>query len=411
MVRLKDYLSTDFLRSDSPYIEYGESYLTFNNKKYMYVLRRQVAAQKGIATLLASALVLWALGTHLFSVAEAANLTSIRDTLSNSAPSEVSNHTFEFTLPTGDGIAAGETVVITFPAGFNMGSVAFGDVDIEVNTVDQTVAAVPSGSTWGAAVSGQVLTLTNGNVAVSAGDDILVQVGTNASGGTNQVTNPAGIQSYEFTIVAGVEDSGQFRVAIVDDVEVTANVNTTLTFTVSGTSNGTTVNGSPTTTATTTTSNTLPFETLTGGTSKTLAQDLSVATNAIQGYVVTVEQSQNLLSSTGADIDGFIDGAYTDTPTAWVAPSNSISDEDTWGHWGLTTDDSTLLGAGTDFGSDEWVSASTTPRAVMAHDGPSDGVTDDIGAARVGYQAQITALQEAGDDYNTTLTYIATPTF
>ncbi len=40
-----------------------------------------------------------------------------------------------------------------------------------------------------------------------------------------------------------------------------------------------------------------------------------------------------------------------------------------------------------------------------------DGVTDDIGAAQVGYQIQITALQEAGDDYSTTLTYIATPTF
>jgi hypothetical protein len=31
--------------------------------------------------------------------------------------------------------------------------------------------------------------------------------------------------------------------------------------------------------------------------------------------------------------------------------------------------------------------------------------------ARIGYQAQITALQEAGDDYSTTLTYVATPTF
>lgn len=381
----------------------------------MYVLRRQVAAQKGIATLLASALVLWALGMHFFSVAEAANLTSIKDTLSNSAPSEVSNHTFQFTLPgSGDGIAAGETIVVTFPAGFNMGSVAFGDVDLSVGGTDQTLAATPSGATWGASVSGQTLTFLSGSATAASGTQIIIEVGNNATfggAGTNQVTNPAGIASYEFTIVAGVEDSGQFRVAIVDDVEVTADVDTTLTFTVSGTANGTTVNGSPTTTATTTTSNTLPFETLTGGTSKTLAQNLSVATNAIQGYVVTVEQSQNLLSSTGADIDGFIDGAYTDTPTAWVSPSNSISDEDTWGHWGLTSDDSTLLGAGTDFGSDQWVSASSTPRAVMAHNGPSDGVTDDIGAARVGYQAEITALQEAGDDYNTTLTYIATPTF
>ena len=376
----------------------------------MYVLRRQVATQKGIATLLASALVLWALGTHLFSVAEAANLTSIRDTLSNSAPSEVSNHTFQFTLPaSGDGIAAGETIVVTFPAGFNMGSVAFGDVDLSVGGSDQTLAATPSGATWGASVSGQNLTLLSGSATAASGTQIIIEVGTNATfggTGTNQVTNPASIQSYEFTIAAGVEDSGQFRVAIVDDVEVTANVNTTLTFIVSGTPNGTTIGSVPTTTATTTTSNTLPFETITGGQTKTLAQDLSVATNAIQGYVVTVEQSQNLLSSTGADIDGFIDGAYTNTPTAWTAPSNNISNENTWGHWGLTSTDNDYFAV-----SDTWVAASTTPRAIMAHNGPSDGTTPMIGAARVGYQAEITALQEAGDDYSTTLTYIATPTF
>jgi hypothetical protein len=85
--------------------------------------------------------------------------------------------------------------------------------------------------------------------------------------------------------------------------------------------------------------------------------------------------------------------------------------ENTWGHWGLTSDDTSLLGAGIDFAANQWVAASTTPRAVMAHNGPADGVTDNIGAAQVGYQIQITALQEAGDDYSTTLTYIATPTF
>jgi hypothetical protein len=375
----------------------------------MYVLRRQVAAQRGIATLLASALVLWVLGVHLFT-AEAANLTSIKDTLSNSAPSELSNHTFEFTVPpSGDGVAAGETIVIAFPAGFLFGGVDFEDVDFSINGSDATLAATASGATWGVSTSGQNIILTSGTGTVVPTDDVIIQIGTNATfgvAGTNQIENPAAIQSYEITITAGNVDSGQLRVAIVDDVLVTANVNTSLTFTVSGTANGTTISGVPTTTATTTTSTTLPFETLQAGTSKTLAQDLSVTTNAIQGYVVTVEQSQNLLSSTGADIDGFIDGAYTNTPSAWVAPTNNIANENTWGHWALTSSDDDYFPV-----ADRWVSASTTPRAIMAHDGPSDGTTPMIGAARVGYQAQITALQEAGDDYNTTLTYIATPTF
>jgi len=368
--------------------------------------------QRGIATLLAIALVLWAMGAQMFNVAEASNLTYVKDTLSDSDTGSVSNHTIQFLSPTG--VIAGGTIVVTFPAGFVMGSVAFGDIDLAVAGVDQTLAAAPASGVWGAVVSGQNLTFTSNNSTIGSNATVTIEVGTNATfggAGTNRVTNPAVINSYEFTLTAGAADSGQTRVAILDNVLVTANVDTTLTFTVSGIANGQAVNGSPTTTATTTTSTSLPFGTLVVNQSKTLGQDLTVATNARNGYVVTVDQKQNLLSSTGADIDGFIDGAYTNTPAAWTAPGNNVSNEMTWGHWGLTSDDASLLGAGADFTANTWVAASTTPRAIMAHSGPADGTTQDIGKARIGYQIQISALQEAGDDYNTTLTYIATPTF
>ena len=378
----------------------------------MYVYKRQVTMQRGIATLLAIALVFWAVGAHMFTVAEASNLTYVKDTLSDSDTSSVSNHTFEFLSPTGVGNS--QTITVTFPSAFTgTSSIVVGDVDLEISGVDETlVAGAPGAAQWGFTWSGAVMTLTAGSAeSLGALATATIKIGTNANGGTNQITNPAAIASYEFSITAGPSDSGQTRVAIVDNVLVTANVDTTLTFTVSGTADNVVVNGSPTTTTATSTSTALPFGTLAAGVSKTLAQNLTVATNAIHGYVVTVEQDANLLSSTGADIDGFIDGAYTNTPTAWVSPSNNITLENTWGHWGLTTDDTSLLGAGTDFAANQWVAASTTPRAVMAHDGPADGTTDNVGAAQVGYQIQISALQEAGDDYNTTLTYIATPTF
>ncbi|MCR4285295.1 MAG: hypothetical protein NUW00_00195 [Candidatus Kaiserbacteria bacterium] len=379
--------------------------------------------QGGIATLVAIALVLWAVGAHMFTTVEAANLTYVKDTLSDSDTGSASNHTIQFLSPTG--VTSGQTIVVSFPAGFAMNAFDFADVDLTEGVTDQDlVGAAPTASQWSAVVSGQDLTFTSGGASadIAANATVTIKVGTNATFGgvgNTQVTNPAGVQSYEFTITAGVADSGQTRVAIVDNVLVTANVDTTLTFTVSGVNPLQTVNGSPTTTAATSTSTSLPFGTLASNVSKTLAQDLTVATNAIHGYVVTVEQDANLLSSTGADIDGFTDGTYVDAPTAWVAPTNNIALENTWGHWGLTTTDGDLKGAGNDFSSaNTWVAASTTPRAVMAHDGPSDGTTgtadstgDDVGATRVGYQAQITALQEAGDDYSTTLTYIATPTF
>lgn len=379
----------------------------------MYVYRRQVRAHQGIATLLAIALVLWVTGTHMFMQAEAANLTYIKDTLSNSAPSEASNHTIQFLSPTG--VAATEAITVTFPAQFTgTSSIVVTDIDFEINGVDETlVAGAPGGAQWGFTWSGAVMTLTAGAAeSLASGATATIKIGTNADGpGVNQIVNPSATTSYEFSVSAGTSDAGQFRVAIIDDVDVTANVDTTLVFTVYGTSTGSTVNGSPTTTATNTTSVSLPFGTLAPNVSKTLGQDLTVQTNARNGYVVTVEQSQNLLSSTGADIDGFSDGTYLNTPGAWVAPTNSISDENTWGHWGLTSSDTSLHGAGTDFASNQWVAASTTPRAIMAHTGPADGTTLGVGRATIGYQAQITALQEAGDDYSTTLTYIATPTF
>lgn len=372
--------------------------------------------QRGIATLLAIALALWAVGVHMFPVAEAANLLYLKDTLSDSDTGSVSNHEFNFVLPSE--VDTTETIVVTFPNAFNIATSGVGvaDIDLEVNGVDETlVAGAPGAAQWGFTQSGQDVIFTAGageSIATSA--TVTIKIGTNADGpGVNQVRNPGAIGSYEFTITSGGSPlaSGQTRVAIVDNVLVTANVNTSLTFTVNGTTTGVTVNGSANTTATNTTSNTLPFETLQNAAPKTLGQDLTVATNARNGYVVTVEQDTNLQSATGADIDGFIDGAYTDTPSPWQAPGNNVLNENTWGHWGLTSNDDSLLGAGLDFGVDEWVSVSTTPRAIMAHSGPSDGTTLAIGRATIGYQAEITALQEAADDYSTTLTYIATPTF
>lgn len=372
-------------------------------------------AQRVVATLVACAVVLWSIG--VYSTAQAANLTSISDTLSDSDVSVVSDHTIAFTVPAGSpGVLGGEKITVTFPAGFNMGSVAFGDIDFSINTVDQTLAGTPSGATWGAAVSGQVLTLTSGTDVVAASDVIEIKIGTNASGGANQITNPTA-GSYELVVTAGAADTGRTRVAIINNVLVTAIVNTTFDFTITGLATSTPVNGDTTTGLTTATE--IPFGVLTAGTPKVMAQKLNVTTNAANGYVVTVEQDSNLQSSTGADIDGFIDGAYTDTPTAWQAPGGTLGNENEYGHWGLTTTDGNLQGNGTAFtGTDEWVSASTTARAIMAHNSVTDGLVgtataagDDSGQTLVGYRIEITPLQEAADDYETTLTYVATPTF
>lgn len=381
---------------------------------------RAHGALGAIATLVVISLVLMTVGFNAFnSKAEAANLTNFSDTLSDSDTGGTpSNHRFQFVTP--NGVLAGQTIVINFPAGFNLnGGAAAGadgldylDIDLLDDASEITLGPSAAGPTWGVATTSNSITFTSASGVIGSSSVILIEIGTNATTaatGNTRILNPAAAGSYELTINGSMADSGQTRVAIVDDVVVTANVDTTFTFTVSGLPNGTSVNGSPTTTSTTTTATTLPFETLTANTSKVLAQQLNVTSNAINGFVVTVEQSQNLLSSTGADIDGFRNGAYNNTPVAWSSPTNVIGSENTWGHWGLTSEDINLNGD--EFGSDLWVSASTTPRQIFSSTSTADGVTDHIGKTVVGYQAQISALQEAGDDYTTTLTYIATPTF
>lgn len=370
----------------------------------MFVLsKRADSASQVIATLLATALVLYALGVQQY--AQAANVTFVSDTLSDSDSGSLSNHSISFIAPSG--VALGQSIAITFPAGFSMGSVAFGDIDLEVNGVDRTLAATPAGATWGATVSGQVLTLLSGTGTIDGTSTIVVKVGTNADSGVNQVTNNVTAGSYQFDIAGTMADSGHTRVAITDNVLVTAKVDTTFTFVISGLATSTAVNGATSTISATT--STIPFGTLTAGVPQSIAQRLNVTTNAIHGFVVTVEQDQNLLSSTGADIDGFVNGSYVNTPTTWSSPTNVLSQENTYGHWGLTTNDSNLTGGA--FGSNQFVAASTTPRLIFDHNSSSDGTTQDSGKVDVLYKIEIASLQEAADDYSTILTYIATPTF
>jgi hypothetical protein len=368
-----------------------------------------------VACIVGASVVLWSLGIPTFiRSADAASLTTVSDTISNSDRGVVSNHTIRFTTPSG--ILNTQTIDITFPAGFTLPGAGFdfNDVDVVLNGSDVTLAGAPSGTTWGVSIAGSTITLTtstsSGAVAASS-SVITVRVGTNATVGSTgdaQITNPSTTGSYEISIGGSMADSGSTRVAIIDNVDVTASVDTTFTFTISGVATSSAVNGGATSTTGSTTATAVPFGNLTAGTTSVLAQDLSVTTNAANGFVVTVAQSQNLLSSTGADIDGFANGAYTNTPTAWTSPSAQVANEATWGHWGLTSEDDLNTD---EFGTDLWVAASTTPRQIFQNNGPSDGVTANSGRTRVGYQAQVSSLQEAGDDYTTTLTYVATPTF
>lgn len=330
--------------------------------------------------------------------AEAANLTYVSNTLTDSAPGVLSGHLIRFQIATTSvALGAADDITVNFPtspAPFSgVGSIQSANLTVRVN--GGAPVAISNFSTT-------TSSFTFDGVTAATTSVITIQIASTV------VTNPA-VGSYEFTITTPA-DSGQTRVAIVNTVEVTAAVETTFDFVVTGLATSTAINSTTTTGSTSPTA--IAFGSVAIGVMETLAQRLSVTTNARNGFVVTVEQDSNLESLTGADIDGFSNGLYVNTPVTWVAPSSTLLFEDTYGHWGLTSNDTDLnAGEFTSGGGNKWVAASTTPRAIFSHTGPADGSTQDYGRADIGYQIQIGALQEAADDYNTTLTYIATPTF
>jgi hypothetical protein len=373
---------------------------------------------QAITAVVTLAIILWFVGVPFFRTAEAANVISFSNTLSDSEPQIVSNHTLSFVLPTG--LPEGESISLDFATtGFSgIGSLNAQDLDLNINGVEQSlVDTPPDGPDWNVNPAGTTIDITSGTTTISANATVTIEIGTNAStggAGVNQITNPI-VGSYQITLTAGTS-TGATIVAIVDVVTVTAAVETVFNFTVLGVAGGQGINED--TTASSTTSTEIPFGVLVANTPKVAAQDLQVETNAANGFVVTVQTDQQLTSATGADIDGFANGTYLSSPLLWEAPTVALGTEDTYGHWGITTDDDTVTSLLTDeFGVaaveaySRYVSASTTPVEVFRNDGPANETVQGVGTTRVGYSVEITGLQEAGDDYTATLTYVATPVF
>lgn len=299
------------------------------------------------------------------------------DTVSNSAPLALSSHTIKFKVS--KGLNAGDNLVINTPA----------QLDV------QSLACTP-------AATMNVISLNSRECifdsAVATGS--LIQIDVSA-------INPGAIGSYGVILLTSQNERANVMFAVVDKVLVSATVPSALLFTISGVATSTVVNGATTTLQSLSTA--LDFNSLEFGTSSIMAQELSVTTNASYGYIVTVEQNQNLTTNSGADISAFRDGSST--LEAWSPPAAILATSSTYGHFGFTSDDDSLIGGANPFADGVYTGfSSTTPVEIMYNSGPSDGITQAKGMAKVAYRIQVSPFQEAGDYYNT-LTYIATPTY
>lgn len=325
------------------------------------------------------------------SLTQAVSLKSVKDTISSSDVSKT-NVTHTIIASTTQAIGTNGLIEVIFPSAFtniSSANLTCPNSGLVGGTSNTITCAYASGLP-----AGYYTILLAGTTNPSTVGSQMITINTKNSGGT-------------------IIEHSTFRVAIVNSVAVTATVQASLTFTISGiattTTSGVSVNGQTLTGSST--SNTLAFGILNPGEKKTLGQRLNVTTNANYGYTVTVVQDHNLLSSNGATIDSFKDGSAASTsPLAWVSPTGILGRANTYGHFGLTSGDATLSDGNPFTGGLYKGFWHTTPVEVMYHTGVSDGLTTGIGSSTVAYTVEISALQEAGD-YSNTLTYVCTPTY
>ena len=349
--------------------------------------------------------------TSAMPKAQAASLESLSVTLSDSSGSATATTTAAFVINSAadnsDYLTEGQYLRVTYDSNYlgNPGAA----------TVDVTCPADTQAST------------TDGVYFV----ECVVDAGKFLESTTTQTViaghlqNPAGEDaSYDVSVSTHDADGSELRyldakVYILSEISVSARVLGSLTFAVSGigpASTRNTVNGIDLTG--TSTANELSFGDLGFNATSTMGHELAVSTNATNGFSVTVQQSGELTNGTGDTINSFnnsANGTGSTSPHIWQPPLADINRTETYGHMGLTTEDDDLTDTG---GGDEARFTGskfaglngTEPIEVMYNPNPTNGTGENQGVSAVAYSIQISEIQEAGD-YETTLTYVCTPTY
>lgn len=316
-----------------------------------------------------------------------AGYADLKDTISDSSFGAAADHTIIFT--TSMDIGANGYYEVTLDPDF--GDILEADCagpNVTTSTTTDTVRCTYSSSP-GAATTTKILIYDVTN-PLSA-DSLLVSVESYNVGDT-------------------LLEAGQAVVAIVDNVSMSAHIESSLDFSMISSSTPMYINGIPLTGSSTDT--TLPFGTLSPVSSSTLGHTIGVTTNAPGGFSCTVQQDSELRNGAGDTINSFDnspDGTGSTTPHVWNPPVVDITKDNTYGHFGVTTDDFTLTEH--DYSGSRFTGLhGTNPSEIAYHNGPSEGTVLGSGLAHVAYSIQISALQEAGD-YTSTINYVCTCNF
>ncbi len=322
----------------------------------------------------------------------AASLTAMSTTLTRESAATLSNYTVRFTTPTG--VASGQTIILTFDNSTSVaGSLDHEDIDLTDDGVDVTLAAAPSGSTWGVVrTSATVITFTNGTTAVGAGSLIAIEIGTHAttgSTGVEQITNgSAGTTLLNISGTFG--DTGVMGIPIIsnDTVVVTALVQPSISFAIS---DNTIFFGNLRAAGACFAQGTDPGAVTCPTQSETEAFNLTAGTNAASGYIITVRG--DTLTSGINTIDALGANTASSPGTEQFGIRANAS-----GGAGTVTAPFTAAGYA-------WTATASTP-VQLASSGTASATT----TYSIRQLANISALTEAGT-YTSNQTYVATATY
>jgi len=332
--------------------------------------------------------------------ADAASLTALKATLSPATgaynaekASTVANYTIQFTTPTG--VASGQTIILDFDNSTTSDvALDYTDIDLTDDGVDVTLAAAPSGATWGVVrTDTDTITFTNGTTAVAASSVIVIEIGTHATNGTTgdkQITN--GSAGTTLISISGTfTDTGTIGVPIIADdvVVVNAKVTPSISFSISDNSiffgnlrasgNSCWAQGTD------------PGAVACPTVAETEAFNMTAGTNATSGYIIT---AQGATLTSGAN-----------TITALGSNTAPSIGTEQFGIRANASGGSGAVQAPFTASGYAWTPTASTAVTVASATAPSATTT-----YSVRYMANIAAVTEAGT-YTANHTYVATATY
>ncbi len=349
----------------------------------------------------------------------AARPDSLKDTLGDSRPSIAANHQIVLDVSAGSTFSDGLTVIVTFPAGYDLTALTMTDVDFLNGATNETLQAGACGATDTVryVLASQVVTFTacNAYSEEAAGTAITMKFGSNAVGGTTRIVNDVAGTS-QLNVAGSYGDSSQDTVLVITSaVTVSATIDEALTMTVGALvlASCPTLGG----TKTDSTATTVPWGTAGVITTEAFwdsCQQLTAVTNALGGYTVTVYTTTGLDSGANPFAVGACDGACTlTTPNTWATATNNgyaVCMKDSSGNAGVTANAAWVnatnqCGDGTQkFELVADLSGADVPSTIMSS---ATAVTD---VSIIGWRISADATQAPGA-YTATADYITTGTF